>query len=132
LTEAALTNAELDSLKAAAAAAMTEWNLLRTITPTKDQLNSLMAAVAAKASLASITIPAAVAIIEDEAFKACTELEDCSMDKDRSLVRIETSAFGVCNSLRFVDIPGWLNQSDSTVLQSHIFCVTSNLVLPIH
>jgi hypothetical protein len=37
-------------------------------------------------------IPASVEIIDDEALQGCSELEDCWLDEDASLVRIRESA----------------------------------------
>jgi hypothetical protein len=55
--------------------------------------------------LTGIAIPASVEIIGEEAFKACTGLENCFLDENASLVRIEMAAFAKCTSLRFFCVP---------------------------
>jgi hypothetical protein len=48
----------------------------------------------------SILIPASVEIIEEEAFKGCSELLSCSIAQNANLSRTEKEAFSGCHSLK--------------------------------
>ena len=55
-------------------------------------------------SLQSVVIPGSVEVVGEDAFRACSELEDLQFEA--GIKKIEKGAFQWCDSLELVFIPG--------------------------
>lgn len=81
-----------------------------------------------KTTIKSITIPATVRIIQNQAFRDCTELEHIILEKDSRLSEVGNYAFMDCESLKEVVLP-----ESVTIVGARIFAgcaALENITVP--
>lgn len=77
--------------------------------------------------LVTVTIPASVETIQENAFLNCSKLKTVIFEPGSRLRTIEKGAFGFCSDLTSIEIPPSIQKIDTKAFQGCYFLQTGNL-----